>query len=183
VPGRWAIAFTIAAIVSMVGAATLRAASRRGIERARRRGGLALAAAVIVGSFLVPNVPGWLGVAGVAAVGLAVFGTADDDRGYPGWVRLGVVTVAAAAFVATGARVEITGVTTLDVLVTIVVIVGAANATRWLDQTDGLAAGILGASAAGVFALARTPSPSSRPRSVARARASSPTTCVQPPCS
>jgi UDP-N-acetylmuramyl pentapeptide phosphotransferase/UDP-N-acetylglucosamine-1-phosphate transferase len=154
VPGRWAVAFTIAAIVSMVGAATLRAASRRRIERARRRGGLALAAAVIVGSFLVPNVPGWIGVAGVAAVGLAVFGTADDDHSYPSWVRLGVVTVAAAAFVATGARVEITGVTTLDVLVTIVVIVGAANGTRWLDQADGLAAGTLGATAVGVFALA-----------------------------
>jgi UDP-N-acetylmuramyl pentapeptide phosphotransferase/UDP-N-acetylglucosamine-1-phosphate transferase len=154
VPARWALAFTIAAVVAMAGAATLRAASRRGIERARRRGGLALAAAVILGSFLVPNVPGWIGVAGLAAVVLAVFGTADDDHSYPSWVRLAVITVAAAAFVATGARVEITGVTTLDALVTIVVIVGAANGTRWLDQTDGLAAATLGATAAGVFALA-----------------------------
>ncbi len=153
-PGRWALAFTIAAVVAMVGAATLRAASRRGIERARRRGGLALVAGVILGSFLVPNVPGWIGVAGVGAVALALFGTADDDHAFPGWVRLTAVSVAAAAVVATGARVELTGVATLDVVGTIGVIVAVAIGTRWLDETDGLAAGTSGATAAGVFAIA-----------------------------
>jgi len=154
VPGRWALAFTIAAIVAMVGAATLRAGSRRGMERARRRGGLALVASVIVGSLLVPNVPSWIGVAGAAAVALALFGTADDDHAFPGWVRLAAVTVAAAAAVATGARLEMTGVAALDVVGTIVVIVAVAIGTRWLDETDGLAAGTFGATAAGIVALA-----------------------------
>src|SRR6266511_4344354 len=138
----------------MVGAATLRAASRRGVERARRRGGLALVAGVILGSFLIPNVPGWIPVAGVGAIGLAFFGTADEDHAFPGWVRLTAVTVAAVAVVATGARIELTGVAALDVVGTTVVIVAVAIATRWLDQTDGLAAGTLGATAAGVVALA-----------------------------
>jgi UDP-N-acetylmuramyl pentapeptide phosphotransferase/UDP-N-acetylglucosamine-1-phosphate transferase len=154
VPGRWALAFTIAAILAMAGAAMLRAASRRGTERARRCGGLVLVAAVIVGSFLVPNVPGWVVVAGIGAVTLALFGAADAAHAFPGWVRLVVVTGAAGAVVATGARVEATGITAVDIVGTIVLIVAVANGTRWLDQTDGLAAGTLTVAAAGVFAIA-----------------------------
>jgi UDP-N-acetylmuramyl pentapeptide phosphotransferase/UDP-N-acetylglucosamine-1-phosphate transferase len=113
-----------------------------------------LAAAVICGSFLVPGVPGWVVVTGVAALALALFGTAHDDHAFPGWVRLGVVGAAAAAAVAAGARVEATGVAALDVVGTVVWIVAVAIGTRWLDRTDGLAASTMAAAAAGVFALA-----------------------------
>ena len=64
-----------------------------------------------------------------------------------------MLTAAAVAAVAAGVRLEWTGVGALDVAGTVVLIVAVANALRWSDTADGMAAATTTAVMAGVFAL------------------------------
>jgi hypothetical protein len=68
-------------------------------------------------------------------------------------VRLVALTAAAIVAVAAGVRLEWTGVGALDVAGTVVLIVAAANALRWSDSADGMAAATTTAVMARVFAL------------------------------
>jgi UDP-N-acetylmuramyl pentapeptide phosphotransferase/UDP-N-acetylglucosamine-1-phosphate transferase len=85
--------------------------------------------------------------------------------------------------VAAGVRLEWTGVGALDVAGTVVLIIAVANALRWSDTADGMAAAATTAVMAGVFALGafggQNAPPPSRPRWAAPAWASSPTTCLR----
>lgn len=87
------------------------------------------------------------GAAAVAAMGLW-----DDVRGVPGFVKAAVIIPVALALYASGVRARLFQVTWLDFVVTIVWIAGITNAVNFLDNMDGLTAGV-SAIAAAYFAV------------------------------
>ncbi|MDQ6855259.1 MAG: hypothetical protein M3046_16495, partial [Actinomycetota bacterium] len=112
--GRWAVAFAVAAVIALLGAALLRAFSRRGATGAQRRGALAIAVGGLCGWALLPELPGRIVVIAVSAVVLALLGVAYAGREPPRGARLGALVSAAAAAVAAGVRLEWSGLAALD---------------------------------------------------------------------
>ncbi|HUF83206.1 MAG TPA: DUF4012 domain-containing protein, partial [Acidimicrobiia bacterium] len=151
---RFALAFSIATVVGLLGAAGLRAASRRGAAGVRRRGALAVAAGIVAGSALLPELSGRIAVVVVVALALALFAAASATRSPGRGVRLAVLVAAALVAVAAGVRLEWSGIGVLDVAGTVVLIVAVANGLRWSDATEGLAPALGAAIAVGAFALA-----------------------------
>jgi UDP-GlcNAc:undecaprenyl-phosphate GlcNAc-1-phosphate transferase len=80
-----------------------------------------------------------LGLLAVAVV-IAVVGLLDDLRGLPVVVRFGAQCGAGLALWQLGIRAEVTQTPWLDVLITIVWVVGITNAMNLLDNMDGLSA-------------------------------------------
>lgn len=78
---------------------------------------------------------------GVAA-GLSVMGLVDDLRPLSPWPRLAVIIVSALVLYGAGVRTTIFGGGALDVVVTVVWIVGVTNAMNLLDNMDGLSSGV-----------------------------------------
>ncbi len=115
-------------------------------------GGAGIAVAVLLALLAGPRAPA-VGVVALCAAGLMVMGLVDDHRSLSPLVRLVVEIGCAAGAVAAGVRVTGLGVTGLDVAVTLVALVGIANAMNLMDNLDGLAAGVTAAGAAGVTAL------------------------------
>ena len=150
---RWAIAFGVAAVVALLGAALLRALARRGATGVRRRGALAIAVGGLCGWALIPELPRRIAVIVVSAFVLSLLGVAFAGREPPRGARLGALTAAAVAAVAGGVRLEWSGLAALDVAGTVAVIVVGAIALRWFAVSDGLAPAMTAASLAGVFAL------------------------------
>jgi hypothetical protein len=140
VAARWALAFSVAAVVVLLGATTLRFAARSGVGGVRRRGTLVVATGALVGGLFLPDVPGRLAVVAALALALVVLGTIFVERVPPRGGRLALLAAAAIAAVAAGVRLEWTGVGALDVAGTVVLIVAVANALRWSDTADGMAA-------------------------------------------
>jgi len=131
---------------------------RPAYHKAHRRvtpymGGIAIAVAVIAGR--LTEAPTRLDsvVTGLATV-LAVMGLTDDDRNLAALPRLGVEAACAAAAVTAGLRITGTGVSGLDVALTVLLLVVVTNATNLMDNLDGLAAGVTAAGAAGAGVLA-----------------------------
>lgn len=125
-------------------------------------GGLALAigfgVATAVGAVLlpIPDVSPELPVILGGALVLAILGLADDLRGLSPWVRLGVQLAVALAVWWVGVRVDLFGVSIADFVLTVVWIVGIANAMNLLDNMDGLAAGTAAIAGAGFAVIAAT---------------------------
>lgn len=117
-------------------------------------GGVAIAVAALVVWPIEPDLPAQVAVVGLAAVGILLVGLVDDARNLGPLPRIGAECAAAGIVVLAGVRAEPFGNPVLDVALTIVWIVGVTNALNLLDNMDGLAAGVAGAVAAGVFVLA-----------------------------
>lgn len=117
-------------------------------------GGVGLIGGVLAGMLLSTHV----GVDGLlVALGAAVLGTVglvDDRRTVDPGIRLALELGMALLAVAEGVRVFATGVTAIDVGITLVWIVGVTNAFNLLDNMDGLAGGIAASVAVAVFFLA-----------------------------
>ncbi|HZU72763.1 MAG TPA: hypothetical protein VE990_08330 [Acidimicrobiales bacterium] len=93
------------------------------------------------------------------AVALSVLGLIDDIRGLGAWVRLVFEAVAALAVLTTGTRAHLVsrllfGHRILDDLLTVLWIVGVTNAFNFLDNMDGLSAGVAGIASLGLFVVA-----------------------------
>ncbi len=88
----------------------------------------------------------------IGATGVSVLGLWDDRRSIPAWVKLLGQCLAAGLLIATGVRVSAFPWPALNLLVSLIWIVGITNALNLLDNMDGLSAGIA-AIAAGYFAL------------------------------
>ncbi len=89
----------------------------------------------------------------VAGAGLLTVIGAIDDRYNLSWrLRFLVQFVAAVVLILSGIHFDITGTLLLDVPITLVWVVALTNATNFLDNMDGLTAG-LSAIAAGFFLL------------------------------
>ncbi|QBI20826.1 undecaprenyl/decaprenyl-phosphate alpha-N-acetylglucosaminyl 1-phosphate transferase [Egibacter rhizosphaerae] len=122
-------------------------------------GGLAIAAAftlaVAVAAVIRPpvNVEEILVILGVA-LALSVLGLLDDLRGLGPLVRLLAQTGAGLAVWAVGAGTVFAPWPWLNLLITVVWIVGVTNAINLLDNMDGLSAGIAGIAAVAFFGIA-----------------------------
>lgn len=82
---------------------------------------------------------------------LAVMGLWDDLRVVPGWVKAGVEVSLALGLYAAGVRAHVFR-NELDLIVTVLWVVGITNALNFLDNMDGITAGV-SAIAAAYFAL------------------------------
>ena len=106
-------------------------------------GGAAIFLAFIVPSLLVlrSDAP----VSGVLFPSAIIFlmGLVDDVRGLPAWFRLLGQLLAALLLVRAGIVVKILPWTWLNIAVTLVGVIGITNALNFLDNMDGLAAGLV----------------------------------------
>jgi len=117
-------------------------------------GGVAVLVSVLVAfSFDFRMSPGAAAIAFNAAI-LGTIGLIDDDRTVHPGHRFAAQFAAAVAAVALGLRIHATGVTAIDIALTILWIVGVTNAFNLLDNMDGLTAGVAAMAATAVFWLA-----------------------------
>jgi UDP-GlcNAc:undecaprenyl-phosphate GlcNAc-1-phosphate transferase len=147
----FAVSFGLTVVVKRlalrVGAVAVPAADRWHRGRVPMLGGLAIGAAVLGTAAVVPiRDAGMLWLLAGAAVMLAV-GTVDDLRPLKPQSKLVVQILVAAALAGLGLQLRLTGYAALDVVITMVWIVGITNAVNLLDNMDGLAAGIAAISA------------------------------------
>ncbi len=167
---RWAFALIVGFLVAAVATPLCRRYAlrvemmdvpdqRRKVHKASTPylGGIAIMLAAVAGSG-VPISREYIAKAGllaVCAVLLGIIGLVDDRRNLHPFPRFAAQSAAAAIAVLAGVEVTvIPDATVLNAVVTIVWIVGITNAVNLLDNMDGLAAGTVAISSAGVFALA-----------------------------
>jgi UDP-GlcNAc:undecaprenyl-phosphate GlcNAc-1-phosphate transferase len=123
-------------------------------------GGAAIVAAFVIAVMLAAWIRpltsglGGLGVLLGLGLGLSLVGLLDDIRGLGPLTRLIVQTMAAVAVVGAGVQVHIFGSNLLNMLVTVVWIVGVTNAFNLLDNMDGLSAGVTAIAAGSFFLIA-----------------------------
>ncbi|MEO5680203.1 MAG: MraY family glycosyltransferase [Acidimicrobiales bacterium] len=117
-------------------------------------GGLAIMVGAVVAHLAVVGVAGRTSVILLAAVMLGLVGAVDDRRNLHPLPRLAAQLAAAAAALAVGVRVQITGNAIVDSIATLVWIVAMTNAVNFLDNMDGLASCVAAASAVSAFVLA-----------------------------
>jgi UDP-GlcNAc:undecaprenyl-phosphate GlcNAc-1-phosphate transferase len=104
-------------------------------------GGLAIAAVVLVGGLTVSPLQ-HVGLILACGAIVAAVGLIDDLISLKSSSKLIAEIMLASALVYSGHRLHWTGSLTLDVLVTLVWIVGITNALNLLDNMDGLCAGV-----------------------------------------
>ncbi|HUG00086.1 MAG TPA: MraY family glycosyltransferase [Ilumatobacter sp.] len=146
-------AFAVAAAISLAGTPALRQLAlvtgftdRPGRHKSHSvpvayLGGVAIIIAALTGSIIGSSSP-MLGVFGLVGAGLGVVGLLDDDRLLRAGARLLFQFGSACIALIAGIRVDVSGVALFDAVLTIVWIVAITNAVNFLDNMDGLAAGI-----------------------------------------
>lgn len=122
-------------------------------------GGLAIIiafAASMVGGALVRNVltESVLQIAVLLGGGLllAFMGLWDDLRVVPGWIKVPAELGLGALLYFSGVRAELFGVMPIDLLITMAWVIGVTNAVNYMDNMDGLTAGVV-AIASAYFAV------------------------------
>jgi UDP-GlcNAc:undecaprenyl-phosphate GlcNAc-1-phosphate transferase len=105
---------------------------------------LAFAVTILVAAFLSAPSDGLLALAIVLGTGLALslMGLVDDIRGLHPLLRLAAEAAAGLVVYAADPGVALPGPRWLDVVVTVVWVVGVTNAFNLLDNMDGLSAGV-----------------------------------------
>ncbi len=119
-------------------------------------GGLAIYGAFVVALALF-SPPGYLiefGAVLASTFWLVLVGFLDDRNGMSPWVKMGGQLVAGVVVVAAGIRVGVFPWLWLNVAVTLFWLVGITNAINFLDNMDGLAAGITAIASFFFFVLA-----------------------------
>jgi UDP-GlcNAc:undecaprenyl-phosphate/decaprenyl-phosphate GlcNAc-1-phosphate transferase len=123
-------------------------------------GGLAIVAAfvlVVTGGALLRGIAGAYKEAGVLLGGgllLAAIGLWDDLRVVPGWVKVPVELGLGVALYFMGIRADLFGFQPLDLIVTMAWVIGVTNAVNYMDNMDGLTAGVVAIAAAYFLVLA-----------------------------
>lgn len=77
------------------------------------------------------------------ALALALMGLWDDWKVVPGWIKVPVELSLGALLYLSGARVELFGFWPLDFVLTVAWVIGIANAVNYIDNMDGLSAGVV----------------------------------------
>lgn len=123
-------------------------------------GGVAIVlsfAAVVLGASLVdPPVSGrgeLLIILGIG-VALSIIGLLDDLRGLSPWLRLAVEIAAGVIVALSPVSAELFANDAINLLITVFWVVGVTNAVNFLDNMDGLSAGVAAIAAGGIFVLA-----------------------------
>ncbi len=132
--------------------------SARGVHGAPvpMMGGLAIYGAFMLALLLFGNWPQHLAELGAILVGatwLALIGLLDDRLELSPRIKFPAQFAAAALVIASGVRIDLFGSAVLDIALTFIWIVGIVNAINFLDNMDGLAAGISAIAAAFIFIL------------------------------
>jgi UDP-GlcNAc:undecaprenyl-phosphate GlcNAc-1-phosphate transferase len=116
-------------------------------------GGVAIMAGTVAGSAVGHRLGVQALVIGLAAACLGSMGLFDDSRHLSAHSRLVIQLVAALAVAGFGGvRAEVSGIAVFDVAFTVVWILAITNAVNFLDNMDGLAAGITAAAGMAIFA-------------------------------
>ena len=123
-----------------------------------RLGGVAVALAFLIATLVVsqflPMVSGWIALSIVGpALLVAVIGLIDDTRHLSPWIRMGVQALAALLAFALGTRIEVFGLTWLNVVVFVLWVIVIINGINLLDNSDGLAASTVAVAGAGAAAI------------------------------
>ena len=158
-PWAYLAAFAASALVSVVlVAVSIKVAPRVGLldgpdggrktqeHAVPKLGGIAVAitfTAAFLALSLFAGDPGAVGLAAsvlLPALCVALIGFLDDVITLGPWLRLGTLSLFALVVWWTGTRVEISQLWWIDLLVTVIWIVGITNAVNLLDNSDGLAA-------------------------------------------
>lgn len=162
----WAPALAVAALSSLIVVPLLRrvALATNFVDQPERRkvhrrpipylGGLALVVGVLAALPFESRASPRLAILVAVAAVLSVVGLLDDDRTVQPRQRVVAQVVAAGLAVMLGVRLEATGVAGIDIVITLVWIVGVTNAMNLVDNMDALAAGVAAVTASAVFALA-----------------------------
>ena len=122
-------------------------------------GGLAIYGGFLLALLLFRNWPQYvveLGAILVGATWLAVIGFIDDRFELSPWAKFPAQALAALLVIALGIRVDLFNAPVLDGLLTFLWIVGIINAINFLDNMDGLAAGVSAIVSLFIFILAIT---------------------------
>lgn len=111
-------------------------------------GGLAIIAGFCAGLSLILLAHGLAATPEVVvlvggALTLALMGLWDDWKVVPGWIKVPVELSLGALLYLSGARVELFGFWPLDFVVTVAWVIGVANAINYIDNMDGLSAGVV----------------------------------------
>src|SRR5258708_1658056 len=120
-------------------------------------GGLAIYGAFLLALLLFRNWPQYVVEIGAILVGatwLAVIGFIDDSIDLRPWAKFPAQALAALLVIALGIRVDLFNIPVLDWLLTFLWIVGMINAINFLDNMDGLAAGVSAIASLFIFILA-----------------------------
>ncbi len=182
-PDLWALylaVFTSALAIVLLATPWAMAAARRlgvlDVPSARKvhlqptplLGGVAIYAAIWIALLLIsrlelarqyvflPDTTGELALIFLSTVVLILVGILDDRTtgGIPPWFKLLGQLLAAAIVLTAGVRFQVFGLLPLDLLLTLVWLVGISNAVNFLDNIDGLSAGATAIAAAFFFLLA-----------------------------
>ncbi len=131
-------------------------------------GGVAIYAAIWIALLIIsrlelarqyvflPNTTAQLALIFLSTVVLILVGILDDRTagGISPWAKLLGQVLAAAIVLAAGVRFQVFGLLSLDLVLTLVWLVGISNAVNFLDNIDGLSAGATAIAAAFFFVLA-----------------------------
>jgi UDP-GlcNAc:undecaprenyl-phosphate/decaprenyl-phosphate GlcNAc-1-phosphate transferase len=117
-------------------------------------GGSAIMVGLLVAGLCYEGAAARVGVLGACAFALWIVGTADDRLNISPLLRLGLEIALAGVLYATGNGWSALDIGPLDLLLTIVWVVGIVNAVNLMDNMDGAAATVVGISATGTGALA-----------------------------
>lgn len=117
-------------------------------------GGAAIIVGAAVGMLFTPQVALRIAVVIFGACVMGAVGVLDDRKGLEARSRFMAQIGAATAALAAGIRINATAVPAVDIVLTLVWIVGITNALNLLDNMDGLAGGTAVVTSAGIFALA-----------------------------
>ena len=117
-------------------------------------GGVAVAAGLLVIGWLSAGANGQLLVVVGGALVLGFVGLLDDVQPVSPWIRLAYQVVAAISLWLVGVRAGVFDATWIDLPITVMWVVAVTNAFNFIDNMDGIAAGVAAASALGIAAIA-----------------------------
>ena len=117
-------------------------------------GGVAVAGGLLLVGWLSAGASGQLLVVVGGALVLGFVGLLDDVQPVSPWIRLAYQIVAAIALWLVGVRAGVFDATWIDLPITVLWVVAVTNAFNFIDNMDGIAAGVAIASALGIAAIA-----------------------------
>ena len=162
----WLIAFALAVLVTLVVtplsrrlALATNLVDKPGEHKSHIRptpylGGMGLIASVLVALGLDARANPRVAAVALGAALIGTIGLLDDDRTVDPRLRFVAELAVAGVVTSFGLRIHASGMVPIDVVLTLLWLVGVTNAFNLLDNMDGLAAGVAAAAAAAVFALA-----------------------------